>query len=280
MSDNEIRLVVFGGTGEGKTSFVVSATGAPLEIGDDADSCTQEVQTGSVTVGSKTVTIIDTPGFDDTEGKDMKIFEKLTDWLEKLRAQGKYLNGVILVQSVNHARAPDSERKRTRLLKKIIGEPFYNRVAIVTTMWDVTRPSVCERGEQNRGSRDIWGDMLAAGAKVFRFQNDKQSALEVICHYTENPSFAVPAPTLLQDELVANNGVVKNTSAAAQFKADVAGKAQELEDTLGNMEDNDEVKEVRDYIETSRNWLEVLAVIVVPILGKVVIEAAKSCAIM
>ncbi|KAF2972990.1 hypothetical protein GQX73_g668 [Xylaria multiplex] len=270
MSNNEIRLAVFGGTGEGKTSFVVRATGANLTIGEDADSCTQEMQAASITVGSKRVIIIDTPGFDDTEGKDMKLFERLTHWLAESRAQMKYLNGVILVQSVNHVRVPDSERKRTRLLKKIIGEAFYNRVAIVTTMWDVSRTNICERGEQNRGSPEIWGDMLAAGATRFRFLNDQQSALEVIRHYAESPSLSVPAPTLLQEELVANNGIVKNTSVAAQFQADVSGKAQELEDILGNMEKNEETEKVEEYVKTSRNWLQRLGDMVVKIVKKIV----------
>ncbi|KAH8163901.1 hypothetical protein CIB48_g4336 [Xylaria polymorpha] len=229
MSGDEIRLAVFGGTGEGKTSFVVRATDAPLEIGDGGDSCTQDVQIGSIMVGSKKVTLIDTPGFDDTESKDTDIFEKITVWLAKSRAHRKYLHGAILLQSVNDVRVPNSERKRTRLFKKIVGNQFYGRVAIVTTMWDSTEKSKCERGEQNRiNIHEVWGDMLAAGAEVLRFQNTKQSALEIVRHYTDNPLFWTPATTLLQDEL-ANNNALKDTAAASQFDSDVYGKTKELE---------------------------------------------------
>ncbi|KAI1122847.1 P-loop containing nucleoside triphosphate hydrolase protein [Nemania abortiva] len=271
MSDTEIRLAIFGGTGEGKTSFVVQATDAPLEIGDDADSCTQDIQTGSVMIDGKKVTLIDTPGFDDTESKDTKIFEKIAVWLAESRAHGKYLHGVILVQSVSGARVPNSERQRTRLFKKIIGEQFYNRVAIVTTMWDTTKKSKGEQGEHNRVSKpEIWGDMLAAGAKVFRFQNTKQSAIDVVRHYTENPFFSVPVSTLLQDELVIYDGVLAKTSAAKQFDADLGVKVEGLGNSKAEMGGDDELPKVDEYIKDITDWRTQLKEIAITILAGVV----------
>ncbi|KAI1376172.1 P-loop containing nucleoside triphosphate hydrolase protein [Hypoxylon crocopeplum] len=288
MHDNVIRLAVFGKTGAGKTSFVVSATGELFEIGHGGASCTVNVQAGHVRVGGKNVILIDTPGFDDTESRDPEIFETIAAWLAKSRAQGKELNGVIFMQPITDPRVPNSERNRTRLFKKIIGDQFYGRVAIVTTMWDQVRESFGEQNERTRTSENfVWGDMLVRGAQIFRFQNTQQSALEVVRHFTENPSMSAPAPTLLQDELQAHEGRLRDTSAAKQFEIDLGKKVNDLQLSIQSLGGNRPMEARVQAIQTWRsrlknivmkiNWKGFLEVIG---LSNDILELANSCATM
>ncbi|KAI0975615.1 P-loop containing nucleoside triphosphate hydrolase protein [Xylaria arbuscula] len=254
MSDDFIRLAVFGKTGAGKTSFVASATGDELEIGHGADSCTKDVHTSWVKVSKKTVILYDTPGFDDTDSKDPEIFEKISAWLANSEAHNKRLNGAILVQPITDVRAPDSERKRTELFKQIVGTKFYDRVAIVTTMWDQVNQSFGERNEGNRiGDDSLWGDMLAGRAKIFRYnQDNSQSALEILRHFAENPSLSTPASTLFQDELRTHKGRLRETAAAKQFETELGKKVKALQfsvKTVGN-----KANMVKAHIQALLTW--------------------------
>ncbi|KAI1425978.1 P-loop containing nucleoside triphosphate hydrolase protein [Xylaria sp. FL1777] len=263
MDDNYIRLAVFGKTGAGKTSFVVSATGDNLEIGHGGDSCTKDVQKSWVKVGGRTVILYDTPGFDDTESKDPEIFEKISAWLAQSQAHGKCLNGAILVQPVSEVRASDSERKRTELFKQIVGSQFYDRVAIVTTMWDQVKESF---GEQNEGNRtSLWEDMLAKSAKIFRFQNTSESALEVIRHFTEDFSLSTPASTLFQEELLAHKGRLRETSAAKKFESELGAKVQALQFSIKTVGENKVKNTVKAHIKALQVWRSRLKNIVVRI---------------
>ncbi|KAI1742402.1 P-loop containing nucleoside triphosphate hydrolase protein [Xylaria scruposa] len=288
MRDNVIRLAVFGLTGAGKSSLVVHATGTPLEIGHGGDSCTEEVQPAQLRVGLKRVIFFDTPGFDDTQSRDPEIFEKISAWLAESRAHGKCLNGVILVQPVNNVRVPDSERQRTRLFKNIIGDQFYDRVAIVTTMWDKIDDSFGEQNERNRASDySLWGDMLAKGAKVIRFQNDKPSALEVARHFANNASMSSPATMLLQYELEAYDGQLSNTSAAKQFEIDLGNKVTELEFSIKKVGGSrpkleEQLKNLQTWRSRLRDTLMRIGNGMVETVGMAgnIFEIATSCASM
>ncbi|KAI0554754.1 P-loop containing nucleoside triphosphate hydrolase protein [Xylaria curta] len=161
MRDNVIRLAVFGLTGAGKSSLVVHTTGTPPGIGHGGDPCKEEAQPAQSRVGLKKVIFFNTPGFDDTQSRDLEIFEKISAWLSELFTLG---------------------------------------------------------------------DILAKGAKVIRFQNDKPSALEVARHFANNA-----ATMLLQDELEAYDGQLSDISAAKQFEIDLGNKVTELEFSIKNM---------------------------------------------
>lgn len=84
----------------------------------------------------KSVTLIDTPGFDDHSVKDVDILKRVADYLSKTFGDGKLLTGLIYVQAIHTTRAVHSERTRNRLMKKLLGTDAYKRVIIATTMWE------------------------------------------------------------------------------------------------------------------------------------------------
>ncbi|KAH8665154.1 hypothetical protein BGZ60DRAFT_529496 [Tricladium varicosporioides] len=76
----EILIGVIGVTRAGKAAFISRATGrTDLYIGDDLESRTHEVLPIPFRLDGQKVTLIDTPGFDDTYQSDADILQLVAD---------------------------------------------------------------------------------------------------------------------------------------------------------------------------------------------------------
>ncbi|KAL3584904.1 hypothetical protein FPOAC2_14685 [Fusarium poae] len=218
---SNINIAVIGVTGAGKTTFVSKAANrTDLEIGHGIDSCTQDIKSVTFTLDGKQVTLIDTPGFDDTFKSDGDILQLVANYLSATYKQGTLLNGLILLQPIHGTRVQGNEMKRTRLFKRILGEGAYSRVIIATTMWSMLRnDSHGNQQTQERKERDdVWGDMKARGAQIVRHDDNKKSALSIIRMVFDFPN---PKPLQIQTELAHTNGRVALTSAGKQLDEDL-----------------------------------------------------------
>ncbi|OJA17375.1 hypothetical protein AZE42_03889 [Rhizopogon vesiculosus] len=75
---------VMGATGSGKSTFINKASGSSLPVGRGLESCTSEVRTSRpFVVSGRVVTLIDTPGFDDTTRSDTDILSMIAAYLSK-----------------------------------------------------------------------------------------------------------------------------------------------------------------------------------------------------
>ena len=64
------------------SQFINLASGSKLVIGDELKSCTSTVQAATpFTLGNRTVTLIDTPGFDDTKISETDILKMIALYL-------------------------------------------------------------------------------------------------------------------------------------------------------------------------------------------------------
>ena len=62
--------------------FINLASGSSLRVGDDLESCTADVQLADkFTLDGRPVTLIDTPGFDDTAVSDTEILKMIAAFL-------------------------------------------------------------------------------------------------------------------------------------------------------------------------------------------------------
>ena len=91
---------VMGGTGTGKTTvsdliqrmdnqnltnmsqFINAASGKNFKIGDGPESCTTDIQHCTFTLSGRDVTLIDTPGFDDTDLSETEVLRRIIAHLE------------------------------------------------------------------------------------------------------------------------------------------------------------------------------------------------------
>ncbi|KAI9787690.1 MAG: hypothetical protein M1839_000221 [Geoglossum umbratile] len=224
----EILIGVIGVTGAGKTTFISKATGrSDLVIGHGVEACTQDILPVTVEIEGRKVTLIDTPGFDDTYKSDADILQLIANYLATTYEQGVLLTGLILLQPINGNRVQGSERKRTRLFKKVCGPDAFSRIVIATTMWNqIQSDALGERRAQERiDNTEFWGDMVEKGAKVIRHDDNKNSAHNIIkklIHYSS------PVELQIQTELANNGGHVGMTSAGRQLDEDLSELVQAL----------------------------------------------------
>ncbi|TRX88530.1 hypothetical protein FHL15_010569 [Xylaria flabelliformis] len=225
MSDQPIRIAVFGKTGAGKTSFIKRATGADLEVGDGAASATKNIQQVEVSpnkVGGHTVFLIDTPGFNDTDLEEPTLFLNLAKWLANSHYNGERLNGAIFLQGINEVRVLKGEEDGVKLFETIVGEQNFPHVIVATTMWDQVEKEFGVRNEENRAK--LWHNLRAGDAKFVRFYNTENSAIEIVrgCLGFSETKF------LLQKELIENKGKVRKTTAAEFLYNSLGTKIEDI----------------------------------------------------
>jgi len=185
---------------------------------------TQDPQAIHFELDARRVVLIDTPGFDDDARSDLEILEDIGKWLVKEGfAKNHQLDGLILLHPITHNRVGGMERKRTRLLEKILGEDAYKRIVIATTMWDdlISEDAMIGRVKGRMGEGGVWNDMCRQGATVMKHFNNKESAYEIIRHIISISDRSGKVKPLLQLEMLNNNGRVFDTSAGKELKAQI-----------------------------------------------------------
>lgn len=206
----------------------------------------------------QTVTLIDTPGFDDSERSDADILTLVANYMAQTYEQGMLLTGAIFVHPISQQRLLGSETRRNRLFKKILGEDAYNRVIIATTMWNqVPEREAASRMDQRRNRDDIWGDMVKLGAKVVRHDDNTASATAIIRSLAQ---FESPVELQLQKELLEVGGRIGLTSAGKQLDEDLGAVISKLRNEIDNLrregaERSEEMRELRQELEARGNEL-------------------------
>ncbi|KAK3343444.1 hypothetical protein B0T25DRAFT_634546 [Lasiosphaeria hispida] len=215
-----IMVVLAGVTGAGKTTFTsVASDREDLGIGDGLDPCTQDPQAVQLTVAGRSVILIDTPGFDDKDRSDMEILEDIGKWLSK---QGftKHLDGLILLHPITQDFDSTLEKRRTRLLEKILGKNAYKRVAVATTMWGslVSEKEVESDIRRRWGETGVWDDFRQGGATLTKHFNNKESAHRIIQIIIDRSDEAKGAGVLLQEELARKGARFTDTSLGRELE--------------------------------------------------------------
>ena len=186
-----------------------------------------------LTVSGQKVSLIDTPGFDDSEIPDTDILERISIFLQETYAKGVLLTGVILLQPVTHNRIQGNETRRLRLFKKICGPNAYSHVIIATTMWsELKNPAEGESRVQQR-IEGYWNDMLERGAQVVDHEDSRDSAIRIIERLINKGTVALQ----MQKELEYHNGQLIKTEAGQQMLADYGDEYKKIATQLERMKE-------------------------------------------
>lgn len=161
----------------------------------------------------RSIVLIDTPGFDDDTRSDVEILEQLAKWMaDQGHTKKNQLDGLIFLQPITAHRVGGAERKRTRLLKNILGNDAYKHIIIATTMWEQIKDED-DMEERLEGRReDLWGDIVAKGTKIIKHANNKESAQAIIRNIIVMSKLHGKVKPLLQEELSRNPAVVDSTA--------------------------------------------------------------------
>jgi hypothetical protein len=207
------------------------------------------------------VTLVDTPGFDDTYREDGEILAEITSFLATQYAAEVPLYGIIYLHMINENRMRGTSRKYLEIFRSLCGDDALKHVVLVTTGWE----SIPESGLQEALSREqelvnkFWARMIEKGSYYTKFDGSQESAEGLILELIESRTNVVLD---IQRELVDQDKPVRDSAAGrglgTQIERDLKSYREQrdmLEARLGIATDEKDKKEIdslrRDLTEIS-----------------------------
>ncbi|KAF7793712.1 hypothetical protein EIP86_004828 [Pleurotus ostreatoroseus] len=249
-----VTIAVMGATGAGKSTASIydlvfyHQNNSRLRVGYGLESCTSEVQVGSpFLLDGKTVTLIDTPGFDDTTKTEAEILKLIADFLAITYEQGRKLNGVIFLHRISDQRMGGVARKNFRLFRKLCGDDALKNVVIVTNMWGEVDQAVGENRERELAFNELFfKPVLDKGARMVRHENTPTSAKRILRELLGFP----PEPLLIQRETVDEHKSLAQTDAGIDLQAELDKAAEQHRKELDDL--RREMAEVMDAKDSQK----------------------------
>ncbi|KAF9042436.1 hypothetical protein BJ165DRAFT_1349393, partial [Panaeolus papilionaceus] len=129
----------------------------------------------------RTLYLIDAPGFSDSKISELEIITKV-----KQRMNDQHVGvicGVLYLTPITDTRAPGSKWQTIKMIQLLLDNRGFQHLNIVTTMWDrLSNPQAKKRAETNFAQLqdDIWKGAISSGAKISRYHNDFDSAIQIL----------------------------------------------------------------------------------------------------
>jgi len=253
-ASDEVLIAVMGATGSGKTTFINLASKSKLRIGRGLESCTSIVQAAApFQLDGHTVTLVDTPGFDDTHRSDTEILRMIAVYLSTVYENGKKLAGVIYFHRISDFRVGGISRRNFKMFRELCGDDNLKNVLIVTNMWGEINPQVGLARESELGSKDIFfKPAVDKGAQLLRHENTTESAHSIIRQVMKNH----PVALQIQQELVDQRKEISETAAGIELNKELREQAERQRREI--IELQKEMKEaIRAKDEETRRELEI-----------------------
>ncbi|KAJ3513210.1 hypothetical protein NLJ89_g3074 [Agrocybe chaxingu] len=236
--DDQI-IAFMGPTGAGKSNLIdLLAKNKVQWAGERLQSVTQEVRSVRLphpVTKSKTLVLVDTPGFDDTARSDMEILETIATWLKKTYKQGVKLAGIVYVHRITDNRMAGTPHRNLRMFGELCGEKAAQRVVLVTTMWDkLKNPEVGGKRERELHA-SYWKVMLEKNATSSRFSNTEKDAWKIVTTILEKHEKLRAEAVLLQEELVDFRRRLNETQAGQTLYTDLQKLLAKQKETLTHL---------------------------------------------
>ncbi|KAI5994302.1 hypothetical protein EDC04DRAFT_2613206 [Pisolithus marmoratus] len=221
-----------GSTGVGKSQFANCASGSSdFLVGRSLASCTTEVCTSKpFLVDGKIVTVMDTPGFDDTRRGDAEVLSSIAAYLSKSYEQGIKLTGIIYLYRITDVRMAGTAQRTFRIFRKLCGEGTFGHVLIVTNMWEKEKPEVGEARERELSAK-YFKPALDRGARMIRHDGTQASALNILRDLLDNDTTTLR----IQQEIVDEHKQVVHTAAGEELTSALREQAQSYGDELRDL---------------------------------------------
>ncbi|KAG6918471.1 hypothetical protein DXG01_014098 [Tephrocybe rancida] len=253
--------------------FINLLSGSNLKVGGSLESCTSTVQAAApFELDGHRITLIDTPGFDDSSIRDTDVLTLISAYLSfeqvnfatvvclsKLTVcmyrfqRGRVLTGVIYMHRILDNRLGGISSRNFKMFRNLCGDRSLKNVAIVTSFWDGVDPQVGESREKELASKDIFfKPVLDKGARLARHSPWTLESAQTILR-----SFfgQLPEPLQIQNELDAGADI-SETSAGKELNRELAEQImQHQKEMRALIEGMDEATRARDE-ETRKELAE------------------------
>ncbi|PVF97982.1 hypothetical protein CPB86DRAFT_815142 [Serendipita vermifera] len=175
---------VIGPTGSGKSTFINAASGSSdMKVGhhNDLTSCTTGVTSSKrFEVDGQDVILLDTPGWDGTEGSFLDLHDQIQDHLTK-QFKGQDLKGIIYTHGIDENRPTASIKGVLKALQQACADNPECQLLVATTMWEEVNSAVGFRREwQLKTEPFFMGPLAEAGVKFVRHLGSDQSARLIV----------------------------------------------------------------------------------------------------
>jgi rubrerythrin len=132
------------------------------------------VETADFKIGNTKITLVDTPGFDDTNLSDTEVLTRLANWLKYTYDEDTLLSGLIYLHPLTEGRMYGASVKNITMFQKLCGEKNLGSVILGTTMWERV-PNDQGEAREKELKETFWKEMLDNGSSVERVGNDDRS---------------------------------------------------------------------------------------------------------
>jgi len=231
-----ILILVIGPTGSGKTTFINLLCDSNLQVGYSLESCTTSLQVAEAYIEGQKVSIIDTPGFDDTEKPQAEVFMQIATFLERIYRRRHRIAGVIYMHRITDNRMNGVSMENFRLFQKICGPEAMNNAFIVTNMWSSIHPDVGAQREYELRNF-FFREALEYGARMRRHDDTRQSAQRIVLEMLGNR----PHVLQVQEEMVVQQRSLLDTTAGEELRSDLDRRAHRLRQELQELGDKIDV---------------------------------------
>ncbi|KAF9530972.1 P-loop containing nucleoside triphosphate hydrolase protein [Crepidotus variabilis] len=233
----EIIIAIMGATGVGKSKMIDNLTENTKWSGTSLLSVTQKIKSTKCMIQGTEVTLVDTPGFDDTNKSDLETLHAISEWLESKYRKDVCLTGLLYLHRITDNRMAGTPYRNLKMFGKLCGgeEEVGRKVVFVSTMWDKI---ASEKGRaREKELKQYWQAMINLGAKTAQSRGTKADSEKIIFDLLKSQE-AQPAnrPVLIQDELVGLNRSLVETEAAQTLYTDFQRLLKQHKQTLADLE--------------------------------------------
>lgn len=251
-------IAVMGGTGAGKSTFISLLTDEDVSVGHSLQSCTVPqcsvpfsvtyYDAGTTEVGlyeinygkERSVYLLDTPGFDDTNRPDSEILQEIALYLAALYANKIRLAGLVYLHRITDTRVSGSSLKNFRVFQNLCGAGASHRAVLCTTMWSTLesleggREIGLQRCEELKRA-EFWGEMIRNKSTMKEHNGSKASALSIIAELVDREGGVVLD---IQRQMVDDNLSLDDTDAGRYLHKDLIEARERYEKEIAELTKN------------------------------------------
>ncbi|PCH42116.1 nucleoside triphosphate hydrolase protein [Wolfiporia cocos MD-104 SS10] len=205
-------ILVMGATGAGKTTFVNLISHSNLEVGHGLASCTADMQIVEMEFAGQQITLVDTPGFDDTERPQADVLKQIATFLQRTYEGGRKVDGLIFMHRISDNRMGGTAVSNYRLFSRVCGEGAMKNVVIVTNMWNEVLPEMGVAREREL-RETFFAKELSHGARMLPHDATERSARAIMQELIGNQAETL----LVQTEMVHEKKSIPDTQAGTEL---------------------------------------------------------------
>jgi hypothetical protein len=178
------------------------------------------VETFSIDIDGRVVTVVDTPSFNNTNISDTDVLCELASWLTESYKSRRPLSGIVYMHDITSAKIGASSRKNLKLFRNLVGSEAFCNTLLVTSKWDLLSDPAVGAMREDELRYEWRKNLIGHDSSTARSSGDTKSALAIIKNIAFGRSTGVSAdiPIALQKEMVDEHRPLEDTSAGRVLK--------------------------------------------------------------